>query len=308
MPDFGGNVARMQEFSALLELGLSKVFKDDLPTHPKLYTDWLTTKTANEFIEDQLVTTGFGPMPEKAIGGPTITDKPYISSPKDFEIVPYALGFVGEYELIRWDKYAVFTGITKKLTRSGVDRCNVLAYAIPNNSFSTTDPVYTTYAEEALCATSHALLRGGTGANRPSTDVDISYLGMQEAITDFALLTNEDGLYIKLTPRRVMCHPSKRWEAVTLLESDYRPDNANMAKNTLKSGGLGVHDSPYLSNTNYWWMMADKAKLEMSFDTGDSLTFRRDFQMSTWNNVFSMYASYRVAVLHWYGIWGTTGT
>jgi hypothetical protein len=55
-------------------------------------------------------------------------------------------------------------------------------------------------------------------------------------------------------------------------------------------------------------MLADKSKLEMSFDTGDALTFRRDFQMSTWNNVFSMYASYRVAVLHWYGFWGTTGT
>ncbi len=64
MPDFGGNVARMQEFSALLELGLSRVFKDDLPTHPKLYKDWLATKKANEFIEDELVTTGFGPMPE----------------------------------------------------------------------------------------------------------------------------------------------------------------------------------------------------------------------------------------------------
>jgi hypothetical protein len=64
MPNFGTNVARMQEFSALLEIGLNRVFKDDLKTHPLLYKSWLSEKSATEFTEDALVTTGLGPMPE----------------------------------------------------------------------------------------------------------------------------------------------------------------------------------------------------------------------------------------------------
>lgn len=307
MPDFGGNVARMQEFSALLELGLSQVFKDDLPTHPRLFNAWLATKRAKEFTEDKLVVTGLQSMPTKDIGGVVTTDKPFISSPKDYDLVPHALGFVGEYELIRWDKYGVFSKITKMLTRSATDRFNVYTYAILNNSFSSSDSKYTTYASEAICSTSHTLLRGGTASNRPSTEVGITFLGAQQAITDYRTLVNEDSLYIILAPKLLVCHPSQEWKAKELFKSEYRPDNANMAYNSLREGGLSIHSSPYLTNTGYWWMLADKKKLEICFSTGDEPQFRRDFQMSTWNNVFSVYASFRVEVLHWYGVWGTTG-
>jgi hypothetical protein len=198
--------------------------------------------------------------------------------------------------------------MTKKLTRSGVDRKNIIAYAIPNNAFSTADTVYTTYSGEALCSNAHALLRGGTGKNAPTNPVALSYLGMQEAITDYMLLTNEDGLYAILSASLLMCHPSKEWEAQTLLRSEYRPDNANMNFNTLKQKGFNIHSAPYLTDPDAWFLMADKGKLEMSFDIGDDLQLRRDFQFSTWNNVFSVYGSYRVCVLHWYGIWGSEGT
>lgn len=309
MPDFGGNVARMTEFSALLELGLSRVFKDDIPTHPKMYTDWLYVKKAKEFTEDELLTTGLQSMPEKTIGGPVVTDKPFISSTVKYDLVPHALGFVGEYELIRWDKYGVFSSMTKKLSRSGIDRYNVVTYAILNNAFSTSDSKYTIYNAEALCATSHVLLRSGTGQNRPSTDVDVTYLGMQQMITDFALLVNEDNLYINVTPAKVIVHPQNRWKAEAVLQSSYREDTANMSKNTLSSKGLSIHDSPYLTNTARWFAVADKSLSRecFCFSLGDDLEFRRDWQASTWNNIFLMYASFRVQVFTWYAIWGTTG-
>ena len=307
MPDFGGNVARMQEFSALLELGLSNVFMDDLPTHPKLYTGWLTEKSAKEFIEDELVASGLGAMPQKGIGQPFTADKPYISAPKDFELVTYGLAFVGEYELIRWDKYGVFTGITKKLTRSGVDRKNVLAYSIPNNAISASSSVYQTYSGENLISTAHSTLRGGTAKNAPTNAVDLTYLGMQEAISDYMQMVNEDGQFIVLDPAILMCHPSDKWVADTLLKSATRPDNANRAYNTLSASGLTVHCSPYLDDTDAWFVLADKSKREDAFVIGDDLTFRRAFDPSTWNNIFSMYASFRVAVLHWYGWWGSAG-
>ncbi len=304
-----GNVAQMNEFSALLELGLSRVFKDDLPTHPKLYTAWLTERKAKEWIEDELLTTGFGPMPEKPVGNPITVDKPYISNPKDYEMTPYGLGFVAEYELIRWDKYGVFTDITKKLARSGVDRKNVLAYAILNNAFSTTDSTYTTYAGEALAETTHTLLRGGTAKNAPTVSVGLSYLGLQEAITDYMLLPNEDGLFILLNPSKVIAHPSKAWIGKTLLQTEGRPGTADNDINTLKGEGLSMHTSPYLTDTDAWFVVADKRQLaeSMRFDVGDDLMFRQDYQISTWNRVYSMYASFRVAVFHWYGIWGSQG-
>ena len=122
-----GNPARLQEFADLLEVGLSKVFKDTLPTHELTYKAWLKERKAKEWIEDELMTTGFGAMPVKAVGGPFTLDKPFITDPKTYELVAYGLAFTIEYELMRWDRYKVFIGITKKLARSGADRKNLLA-------------------------------------------------------------------------------------------------------------------------------------------------------------------------------------
>lgn len=308
MPNVG-NVAQMQQYSALLEIGLSRVFKDDIPTHKKLYSSWLTEKSAQEFTEDELVMGGFGTVPVKPIGGIFTIDKPFIGSPKNYSIVPYGLGFTAEYELFRWDKYGCFTNMTRKLSRSGTDRKNILAYSLLNNSFSTSDSVYTTHNGEALCETTHQLLRSGTAKNAPAVAAALSYLSLQEAITDFMTLTNEDQIYINLEPAKLICHPSNAWVAETLLMSQYRPDNANMARNTLSAKGLDYDTSPYLTSTTAFWVLADKSRLaeSMSFHIGDDWMFRRDFDHSTWNNVFTMYGSFRLAVLHFYGIWGSQG-
>lgn len=307
MPDFGSNVATLQQYSALIELGLSDIFKSETPTHDAMYKTWLRVKSANEWIEDELVFTGLGPMPAKGLGAPFTTDKPLISSPKDFELGTWAMGVVMEYELVRWDKYGCFKNITKLLKRSGVDRKNIQAYAILNNSFSTANPKYTTYRNEALCSPAHTLLRGGTGKNAPTTAVDLTYLGIQEGVTDFATLVNEDGLFVMREAKCLKCHPAKRWIADTLIKSTYRPDNANMAYNTV-GGRFDVYDSPYLTATGPWWLLAAKDSLRVSFNEGDAFQFRRAFDHATWNNVFSVYTSFTVAVLHWEGIWGSQGT
>ncbi len=304
MPIFA-NVAQATEFSDLLELGLSDVFEDSLPTHPKLYTGWLTVKKAKEWIEDELVVTGFGAMPTKDVGGVIVTDKPYISSPKDFTITPFALGFVAEYELQRWDKYGIFGDMTQELTRSAVDRCNILAHSIPNNGFSTSNSTYTVYNGEALFSTSHTLLGGGTTKNRPDSDVALSYLALQQARTDLSVLKNERGLYVRTTPQNLLVHPAKEWIAETLLQSTKRPGTADNDKNTLPS--WKINSSPYLSSEEAFFVFAAKEQLRIKFKTGDEPMFRKDFDASTWNSMFSVYQSIGVAVLHYQGTWGSTG-
>jgi hypothetical protein len=304
MPPFA-NVAQASEFADLLEIGLTDVFEDSLPTHPKLYTGWLTVKKAKEWIEDELVVTGFGAMPAKDIGGVITTDKPYISSPKDFTLKPFALGFVAEYELTRWDKYGIFGDMTRELTRSAVDRCNILAYSLLNNGFATSDPTYTIYNGEALFSNAHALLGGGTTKNRPDSDVALSYLALQQARIDLSLLKNERGLYVRTSPSNLIVHPSKEWQAETLLQSTRRPGTADNDKNTLPS--WSIHASPYLTSEEAFFVTAAKDQLRIKFKTGDDPMFRKDFDASTWNSVFSVYQSIGIAVLHYQGTWGSTG-
>lgn len=305
-----GSVTQMNTFSALLELRLDRVQKDDLPTHPKLYGPWLAEKKAERYVSRDRQTTGFGPMPEKPPGNPVVVDTIFMGSEKSYTLVPHALGFVAEYELIRWDKHGVFVNITKKLNRSGVDRKNVVTHAILNNFFSTADSTYTTWAGEALGSTAHTLLRGGTGKNAPTVATALSYLGLQEAITDYMMLVNEDGLYISLSPKMLVCHPSRAWVAQTLLKSELRPGTADNDTNTLTSKGLDYHTSPYLTDTDAWFLLSSKNELSefLSFAIGDDLMFREESQASTFNRVYSVYGSWRVMVSSWRGTWGSAGS
>jgi hypothetical protein len=131
---------------------------------------------------------------------------------------------------------------------------------------------------------------------------------MQEAIIDFALTVNEDGLYALVNGQHVVCHPSKEWIASTILKSQYRHDTANQEYNTVSGKLKGPTTSPFLTNENYWWVLARKEDLEACFSIGEDLMFRKDYQISTWNSTYSMYMSCRVEVLTWPGFWGTTGT
>lgn len=306
MPDFGGNVTAMIEFSELLEIGLNRVIAEDLPTHPKLYETWLVEKTAKEFVEDEMVVAWFGAMPEKTIGGPFTVDKPVKGTPKEFTLVPHGLSAVLEYELIRWDQYMVFKKVVKMLNRSGVDRKNVISHAILNNSITSTDPVFQTYKGENLVDVAHTLLKGGTSKNQPSSPVGLTYLGLQEAITDFRTIKTEEGFFGLMQPKNLVVPSNLKWVGETLIKSDYRPDNANRSYNTVY-GRFDCIDSPYLTSTTRWWLLASKDQLEIAFVVGDDLTPRRDFEESTWNNVYSMYASFRAHVMDWKGIWGTEG-
>ncbi len=306
------DVARLQEFTDLLEYGLSNVFKDELPTHELSYKPWLQERQAKEWIEDELKTTGFGPMPAKAVGGPFTLDKPFIGSQKEYTLTAYGLAFTIEYELMRWDLYKVFVNITRKLARSGVDRKNILAWSILVNSLSTSDTVFQTYQTQTLCNTAHTLQRGGTAANRPTTAVGLSYLGIQQALIDYGKLINEDGLFIRLSVELLVCAVDKAWIAETILGSDYRHDTANMELNTLSGKIRGPVSSPYLSSTTAWWLLSNKNILKseagICLDIGDDLEFRRDYQVSTWNRTYTMYGSFRIRIFTFYGVWGTTGT
>lgn len=308
MPQFS-NAAQAEEFSAFLKTGLDDVFEDQLPTHDKLYRGYVLESAADEFKEDAIVVTGLGTMPTKPIGGDITTDKPYVSSEKVYTLATYALGYVAEYELVRWDKYDVFDSMEDELAKSAVDRCNIQVTSIFNNAFSTADSVYTTYSSEALGSTTHSLLGGGTTSNRSDTDAALSYAGLQEARTDFLKMQNERGLYVRLKPKNLIVEPSNEWWAQTLMKSTGRPETADNDINVLKGDYQVFGDNPYLTSTTAWFVTSDKKTLGKAFRfrIGDKPMTRHDFDHSTYNSVRSCYQSNRVEVLHYQGLWASQG-
>lgn len=304
MPQFA-NIHTFAETSNAFVLGLSAVHHDNVKRMPRDYKTWLREARADHFYDTEWKHSGLGIMPEKEIGGVVETDKLYQGETKQFDLTPYALAVVIQYEAMRWDLYGVFKGLMKDLTKSAIDRYNVVAYSILLNGFSTADPAYTTYRGEALFTDAHTRLDGGTWSN--ASTVGLSYLGFQEARTELRKTVNERGLFMTdVNPTQVITSPDQEWIAETIIQSTLRPGTADNDANTLRSKGYKITISPYITNASYWFLW-DKEAVEISMRLGDDPFLVFDQDIRTLNRVGLAYCSFGIRVFDSKGAWASTG-
>lgn len=303
MPSFA-SVHQFNEFTEAFELGLTEVHKDELAKQPKMYGVWLREVPAEHFFDTDWVVSGLQVMPEKEIGSVVETDKIINGPTKKFDLQPYALGLVIQYEVYRWDLYSVFPDLTRELAKSATDRYNLVAYGALNNGFSTSDSTYQTFQSETIFNDSHTRLDGGTWDNRDT--IGLSYLGIQEGIINLRKLVNERGRFVRVTPKLVITSVEQDWMARTLVNSEYRPETANNDMSTIY-GDFDVHSSPYITTAEHWFLWCDKERIKMYMRIGDKPDLIHDSDVRTRNRVSTSYCSFEMAVFDSRGTWGSTG-
>lgn len=300
-------VIRFDENRNAFQLGLSEVYKNTLKVTPQSYKEWLHEENADQFFKTDWAVSGLGVMQEKTIGGRFATDKAYYGPTKTYTMKTYGLSLVVQYEVFRWDLYSIFKPISKELAKSAMTRYDLVAYALLNNAFSTSDSAYTDYRGEALCAVSHTRLDGGTWKNRPTTDIGLSQTALQVATTDLRKTTNDRGQFVQLTPKRLVTTVENEWLARTLLKSVYNPENANMQVNNAASYNLQQTTTPYITTSTFWFVMCDKDTYQIQMALGDMPDLREDSEPGTRNAIFTSYASFRLEVHEGKGVYGSSG-
>src|SRR5262249_18615765 len=129
------------------------------------------------FYEDQRAAS-LGTFGAKPQGSPILYDAPLEETKVRFTPYTFGLGFRITLEMKADDLYGVMQKLTGELGWSAKHQIEVQAHRPLNNGFSTTggstgfNPAG--YNSEALFSTSHALVRGGSYANRASVDLDLS--------------------------------------------------------------------------------------------------------------------------------------
>jgi hypothetical protein len=297
------------EYARAFALGFTGVFKDTLKLLPRSYTAFLAESTAEHFYDTYWGNSGLGAMPTKNIGAAFSTDKLIQGGQKQMGMTAYGMACVVEYEALRWDLYNVFKGLPQELAKSMTDRYNIVGHSILNNSFSAPSSTYQIYAAgtlENIISTSHVRLDGGTWSNGSTGSTGLSYLGIQEAKTTLAKTVNQRGMYGSLNAKKLITGEDNRWIAETLVGSEYRPDNANRALNTVKSE-FSIYASPYISSTTAWWLETNPSEVNIKMRLGDSPKAYRDNSPSTLNVVMSVYSSFDLHVYDSRGIWGSAG-
>lgn len=230
--------------------------------------------------------------------------RPRQGASKTLTPVKYGLGISISEEAMEDGKIDMISDAVRKMAKSARESREIQAMNIINNAFSGT----TVASGSALCATSQALPSGNTFANRPSSDVDLSQSSLDAALSDFDTnFIGDTGIIYQMRPKVLLVHTDSVRYARELVGSDLKPDTSDNNMNSLKSEGIEVVGSPHLTDTDAWFLMADKS------ETGLRVVVRKDIETKSneeFDNDSLKYKSrYReiVGAIHSYGIWGTSG-
>jgi hypothetical protein len=244
----------------------------------------------------------FALIPE---GGPVPYDVPVQGNRRRLFHMKYGLAYRVTEEMREDDRWDVVTAMADDLIDSGMDHQERIAHgpwndATAGSSFVTLDGV-------AFVSTAHTSLKGGgTRSNRLSPDADLAPESIEALLTQARLTVDEQGRFLNFRPTTLLTHPNQEWEAQRILESSLRPGTADNDTNVLNRLGIKTIFSPYLTDTDAFFMFDEAALNVLWFDRRKMTTKTgSDFDSDDVKTKVTYRAS--VAVPKWEGCYGTSG-
>lgn len=170
----------------------------------------------------------------------------------------FGIGFIITYEAMKNNLYKTQFPKQAKALKISLDQGKEINCAnIFNNAF---DSAYTIGDGQALCSVNHPLSNGGVQANTFSTQVDLSEAALEQALTAISLFKTGEGTITNTQPKKLVVHPSNKWTASRLLNSQFRTGTANNDINAIYNSDAipgGYLSNPYLTNTKAWFIVTD---------------------------------------------------
>ncbi len=288
-----------------LDANLNSMFQDGLESWGNEYQKIFNILTSDKQSEPDSYESGFGAMPEKPEGVAATYDVIFPGIKKSYVHKTYALGYELTEEAVEDNLKTpeTFNKLPQALNRSAEETVEITAANIFNTGFSTNGFDGTT-----LFSTSHPSLGGGTQANRPSTDADLSITSLTAGLTAIEKFTDERGLK-RPTKAVLLVVPVDLWNiAEELLESEYKPYVANNEVNALQKKDLQYFVWHYLTDTDAWALLSEKANHMLKFFWRVKLgALRRGSDFDSTNLKHLARMRFSVGYSHWMGTYGTVG-
>jgi phage major head subunit gpT-like protein len=287
----------------LLEEKFRSIMFNSFMQHPDQYSrcfNVLQSKKNNEHLSGM---SGLGMPGSKAEGASQTYDDPEQLWDTTFTNVTYAQGYRVSMEAMDDDQYGILGQRMFGTSGKGFkQRVEVTAANVFNNGFTTQ------LADDgvALFSTSHTRNPNDatTHANAPSTAGALSVSTLKTAITNFEDTLDHRGLNMRLIPKKLVVPTALRFTAEEILQSQLEPYVAENQKNVLREEGLSVEVNNYLTDTNNWFLLAEKSDHELLFFWRKQLTFKRDSDFDSWDAKFAAIMRFVAGVQGWRGTYG----
>src|SRR5215467_15220107 len=293
-------------FSQLLVPGLRRVFFQHLKERPTQYDKIFNTHSSARAFEEDLEVAGLGTMPAKPEGTNTIYQDAIQGGKKRYTHISFGLGFRVTVEMMEDDLYNVMRRMSRELAKAARNVREVRSFNVFNNAFTTEFGFQKFGVNEALIGT-HTLLGGGTFSNKPATDADLGIASLEAAILNYDTLVDEQNMPALIMPKVVLVHPEFKQVARELLNSEFRPYTANNEINAIMQEGLTWFMSQYLTDTDAWFLLADKSDHDLNFFERASVRFQNGDDFDTGDAKYKAFQRFSVGHGEWRGTFGSLG-
>lgn len=288
-----------------LDANLNDLFQDGLTSWGEEYRKVGNVLNSTKQSEVDSYESGFAAMPEKAEGVAATYDTILPGIKKTYTHVTYALGYELTEEAIEDNLQTpqTFNKLPAALNRSAIETVEVTFFNIFNNGFSTTG-----FDGVALFATNHPNLDNSTQSNKPTTDVDLSVTSLTAGLTAIEKFVDERGLK-RPTKAVLLMVPTDSWNvAEELLGSEFKPYVANNEVNALQKKDLQYFVAHYLTDTDAWFLLAEKGMHQIKFFWRVKLgALRRGTDFDSTNLKHLARMRFSVGWSHWMGTYGSEG-
>lgn len=223
--------------------------------HPEEFCDIFDKDTSTQNYEEDVQLTGFGLVPIKTEGSGVQYDSEVQGFTTRYTHVAYAMGYIVTKEEMDDNLYeAVSKKRAAALAMSFRQTKENIAANVYNRAFNAT---YLGGDGKALCATDHPNSTGGTWANKPTSDADLSEASLEDAVIAVMGTTNDRGLLVSIQPNSLHIARQEVFNAQRILNSSYQVGNSNNDINVIKSGNYipgGFKVNHYFSSAHAWFL------------------------------------------------------
>jgi phage major head subunit gpT-like protein len=294
------------QYAEFLAPGLNMRTFNKYRERPEIYRFIVNVKDSTRAYEEDFAVTGFGPLAPKGELESTILDEPFKLGGVRFIHKTFALGFEISEEMREDDQYNLMGDLASDLGKSSRYTAELYGHDVYNNGFTTAK--YVGRDGKALFATDHPVVgTGGTLANRPVVDVDLSQAALEAAWGNFQAQIDDRGLPIDMQPAVLLLHPDQELFARRLLESAGYPGGNTNDINPLFNQRIRIISSPYFTDRDAWWLIADPGEIDIRF------YWRRKPDTRTWDDDDAEGTIHKISQRHsvgfgdWRGTYGTPG-
>ena len=275
--------------------------------HATEYDKLFDSDTSSQNYEEDVQLTGFGLAPRKPEGSGVQYDSEIQGFTTRYTHIAYALGYIVTKEELDDNLYeqvsrrrAAALAMSFRQTKENVG-ANIYNRAFNSN--------YTGGDGVSLCNTAHPNVSGGTFANKPLVDADLSEASLEDALIAIMGFQNDRGLLINVMPRSLVVARQNWYNANRILKSTYTPGSADNSINVLKATNAlpeGIVMNHYLTSPNAWFVRTN-IQNGLKYYSRVGIQFDQDNDFDTMNAKAKGYERYSFGWTDPRAIYGVNG-